>query len=89
MITFNLPLMKPKIEATFKRDWRKYNSSNLNLILSHEKWEISEDNVQNCWNDIKNVLINFFDKLAPMTKFSNNSVKHNPPPVLIKRKMNS
>ena len=70
MITFNLPLVKPKIEATFKRDWRKYNSINLNLILSHEKWEISEDNVQNCWNDFENILIKIIDKLAPMTEFN-------------------
>ena len=89
MITFNLPLVKPKIETTYKRDWRKYNSINLNLILSHEKWEISEDNVQNCWNDFENILIRIVDKLAPMTEFSNNSVKHNPPPALIKRKINS
>ena len=47
MITFNLPLAKPKIEATFKRDWRKYNSINLNipfLKLYSMKNKVEKDN---------------------------------------------
>ena len=80
---------KPKIEPTYKRDWRKYQKNDLNQILAQESWEVCEDNVQNCWNDFENIMKKIVDKLAPMKEFSNNSVKHNPPPRYIQRKLNS
>ena len=84
-----MPLFKPKIEPTYKRDWRKYQKNDLNQILAQESWEVCEDNVQNCWNDFENIMKKIVDKLAPMKEFSNNSVKHNPPPRYIQRKLNS
>ena len=77
MVIFSTPLVKPKIEPTYKRDWRKYQNNDLNLLLAQENWKICEDTVQNCWNDFENILIKSVDKLGPMREFSNNSVKHN------------
>ena len=42
---------------------------------------------QNCWNDFENIVITIVDKLAPMKEFSNISVKYNPPPRYIQRKI--
>ena len=36
MVTFNIPLVKPKIEQTYKRDWRKYDKNDLKLILEQK-----------------------------------------------------
>ena len=89
MVIISMPLFKPKIESTYKRDWRKYQKNDLNRLPALESWAICEDNVQNCWNDFENILIIIVDKLAPKKEFSNNSVKFNPPPRYIQRKLNS
>ena len=53
----------------YKRDWRKYDKNVLNVVLAQERWEICDDTVQNCWNDIENKLIVIVDRLAPMVEF--------------------
>ena len=58
-------------------------------MLSQVNWKICEDTLLNCWNDFENILIKIVDKLAPKKEFSNSSVKHNPPPRYIQRKINS
>ena len=72
----------------YKRDWRKYDKNVLNVVLAQERWEICDDTVQNCWNDIENKLIVIVDRLAPMVEFHNNSIRKNPPPRTIQRKIN-
>ena len=89
MISFNIPLKKPEIEFVYKRDWRLYKKENLIKMLSQVNWIICDDNVQNCWNDIENILIKIVDKLAPLTKYKNNSVVNNPPPKHIKSMISS
>ena len=89
MISFNIPLKNPEIEFVYKRDWRLYKKENLIKMLSQVNWIICDDNVQNCWNDIENILIKIVDKLAPLTKYKNNSVVNNPPPKHIKSMISS
>ena len=65
----------PIVNTTIKRNWTQYNKEQLIINLRSIDWTIKSDDVQGCWNEIENKLINVIDDddIAPLEKFKNNS----------------
>ena len=87
MIIFRINVNKPKIDVTYKRDWRHYSKDNLCNELCSIDWSTDIDDVQGFWNDFEFKLIYVIDKIVPITKFENNIAKV-PVPKVIKNKLN-
>ena len=88
LITFNITGDKEKIPFTFRRDWRKYTKEVLISELNQANWKYGYDTVQSCWNSFESTILRVVDKLAPLVKFVNNSVKNYTIPAIIKKKIN-
>ena len=87
LITFKIFGDKEKIPFTIKRDWRKYTKEILISELNQATWKCGYETVQLCWSSFESTLLRVIDKLAPLTKFINNSVKNHPTPANIKNKI--
>ena len=89
MLVFaELNLAKPSENFYYNRDWSKYSPDLLKDILRSTNLTFENDTVQEFWNTFENVLVNIVDKIAPMKRYSNFTIKTNNPPTLIKSKIN-
>ena len=70
-----------------KRDWRFYSKSLLCNKLANVEFNVSSNNVQECWNDFENILIVIVDEILPMRNHCNEVIiaPHCP---FIKHKLN-
>ena len=82
MIIFCIDVIKPKIDVTYRRDWRHYSKDKLCNELCSIAWSNDIDDVQGFWNDFECKLINVVDKIVPITKFENNIAKVQMPKVI-------
>ena len=89
LIFFNICTANQKPKVTYKRDWRKYSKLALCQALSCVEWDVGADNVQECWNQFENKLINVIDILIPLTEFENNKAKNTTPPKFVKNWLNT
>ena len=87
MVIFRINIIKPKINVTFRRDWRHYSKDKLCDELCSIDWSTDIDDVQGFWNDFECKFIDVVDKIVPITKFENNIAKV-PLPKVIKNKLN-
>ena len=70
-----------------KRDWRFYSKLLLCSKLSVVNFDISTNNVQECWNDFENNLVKVIDDILPVRNHCNDEIIARPCP-FIKHKLN-
>ena len=65
LITFELTTNANFTNQILKRKWKRYSSSKLNYLISHQNWHIRKDSVQSYWNKFESKLVKIVDQLAP------------------------
>ena len=59
-----------------KRDWRFYSKSLLCNKLANVEFDVSSNNVQECWNDFETRLVMIVDEILPMRNHCNEVIIH-------------
>ena len=89
IVTASLGETKPKPNITERRSWKNYTKSGLINLLEKINFDLEITSVQDLSNEIENKIITVVDKIAPITKFSNNRLEDtNVHPFWLKRKIN-
>ena len=63
MKIFRIDVIKPKIDVSYRRDWRHYSKDKLCNELCSIDWSNDIDDVQGLWNDFECKLISIVNKI--------------------------
>ncbi len=88
MVVATLYSTKPEPTFTFRRDWRGYDKNILCEKLSNVNWQTDTGDVQSCWNNIENNILEVIDNLIPICSFNNNVITKQSLPPWMKNKIN-
>ena len=66
LLIFTLKTKCVSINEELKRNWRSYSKALLCNKLSLVDFDVSINNVQECWNDFENKLMAVVDEITPL-----------------------
>ena len=88
LIITEIKASEPVPTPYIRRNWRNYNTADLNRRLMQCNFEYGIENVQQYWNQFENDIIDIVDTLAPLTEFTCNNTTKSAPNSVIKPLVN-
>ncbi len=88
MIGASISTVKPQPSFCYRRNWSSYNKTTLCENLALVDWHCDSAEIQSCWNNFENKILEVIDNLVPLTSFSNYITTKQTFPKSIKSQMN-